>query len=374
MNNQSTVTLPIALRLLRALAVCLLLPGTLLAAGPEVIDFEAPSLGGLDQFANGSNLPAESDGFEWGGATFSNQYLAQFEAWRGWALSSDTRMPADPTEADFLDYQYSAIADGGAGGSAQFGIAFSSADANSVAPNEPVPTVRLPAHALPTSLAVTNVTYTALSMLHGDSFAKKFGGASGDDPDWLRLTIHARDSLGLKDDAGLLDPEIDIPPLASVDFYLADYRFEANSQDYLIDAWTEIDLTPLRSPGIAGLSLRLSSSDNSFFGMNTPAYVAVDDLQFDVAPPGDFNRDGVVDASDYASWRETRGQTIPIGAGADGTLDGQVTTEDLLLWQAHFGEVTLPPPTYATSKVPEPAFALLLLLTLSFQFATWRRI
>jgi hypothetical protein len=32
----------------------------------------------------------------------------------------------------------------------------------------------------------TNTTYAALSMLSGDSFAKKFGGASGDDPDWFK--------------------------------------------------------------------------------------------------------------------------------------------------------------------------------------------
>ena len=35
----------------------------------------------------------------------------------------------------------------------------------------------------------TNTTYTALSMLNGDGFAKQFGGASGTDADWYNITI-----------------------------------------------------------------------------------------------------------------------------------------------------------------------------------------
>jgi hypothetical protein len=38
-------------------------------------------------------------------------------------------------------------------------------------------------------------TYAALSMRDGDGFAKQFGGASGDDPDYFLLTITGRDAL-----------------------------------------------------------------------------------------------------------------------------------------------------------------------------------
>ena len=61
------------------------------------------------------------------------------------------------------------------------------------------------------SLMVTNTTYAALSMRDGDSFAKKFGGPSGNDPDYFRLTITGKDSGG--------------STIGSVEFYLADYRF-----------------------------------------------------------------------------------------------------------------------------------------------------
>ena len=46
----------------------------------------------------------------------------------------------------------------------------------------------------PISVQLTNTTYTALSMLNGDSFSKKFGGSTGNDPDYLRLIIQGRDA------------------------------------------------------------------------------------------------------------------------------------------------------------------------------------
>ena len=60
-----------------------------------------------------------------------------------------------------------------------------------------------------TGVLVTNSTYAAISMRDGDQFAKKFGGESGDDPDFFRLVAH-----GYKD-GSLTD---------SVEFFLADYQ------------------------------------------------------------------------------------------------------------------------------------------------------
>jgi hypothetical protein len=109
---------------------------------------------------------------------------------------------------------------------------------------------------------VTNGTYPYLSMLEGDGFAKKFGGESGDDPDFFLLTI--KKYLG-----GELGAD-------SVNFYLADYRFEDNSQDYIVEEWTYVDLSTLGNAD--SLQFTMSSTDNSMFGMNTPAYFCIDDL------------------------------------------------------------------------------------------------
>ena len=54
---------------------------------------------------------------------------------------------------------------------------------------------------------------------------------------------------------------------------------------------------------------------------------------------GDFNDDGAVDAADYTFWRNTFGQNVTPGSGADGDYDGVVTALDYQIWKAGFGYV-----------------------------------
>ena len=108
---------------------------------------------------------------------------------------------------------------------------------------------------------ITNSTYASQSMLNGDDFAKKFGGDSGDDEDWYLLSI-----------IGLVDTVV----TDTIEFYLADYRFSDNTQDYIVNDWTWLDLTAFGN--ITSLQFNWSSSDNGDWGMNTPAYFCMDDL------------------------------------------------------------------------------------------------
>ncbi len=108
---------------------------------------------------------------------------------------------------------------------------------------------------------ITNGTYAANSMRDGDAFAKKFGGATGNDPDWFKLTIWGF--------------HINLPP-DSIEFYLADYRFTNNAQDYIVTNWQWIDLTSLGL--VDSIMFVLSSSDNGAFGMNTPPYFCLDNF------------------------------------------------------------------------------------------------
>jgi hypothetical protein len=114
------------------------------------------------------------------------------------------------------------------------------------------------------SMKICNVTYPALSMLNGDSFAKKFGGSTGNDPDYLKLKIYGLDATGNK--------------LDSVDFYLADYRVADNSKDYIVNKWTEVDLTKLGA--VNQIAFSFESSDTGVYGMNTPAYFSLDDIVY----------------------------------------------------------------------------------------------
>jgi Domain of unknown function (DUF4465)/PEP-CTERM motif len=225
------------------------------SAQTTTINFEDKSLP-PDSFYNGSDL---AGGFTSGGAFFNNSYSPAFGAWSGWSYSNIK----DVTTAGFGN-QYAAYAlpgGGGVGGAGNFGVAFnfSPGDAR----------ITLPAGSLPLSVSITNTTYAALSMKNGDSFAKKFGGGTGNDPDFFLLTIQGRDSSD--------------SITGTVPFYLADYRFTDNTLDYIVSTWQSVDLSTL--PGTTkSLTFDLTSSDNGEFGMNTPSYFALDSLLVTAVP------------------------------------------------------------------------------------------
>jgi hypothetical protein len=206
-------------------------------------------------FENFGLMPGEylnnsqaAGGFESGNIFLPNSYSGGF--WSGWAISATT----DVTTPGFQN-EYSAIAGGGANGSSTYSVTYIFGQS----------TLRLKADAAGGTVEgmyVTNNTYAYLSMLDGDAFAKKFGGEDGNDPDFFLLTIKKYLNGQLGQD--------------SIDFYLADYRFSDNSQDYIVKEWTYLDLSTLGPAD--SLWFGLTSSDVGLFGMNTPAYFCMDDV------------------------------------------------------------------------------------------------
>jgi hypothetical protein len=79
----------------------------------------------------------------------------------------------------------------------------------------------------------------------------------------------------------------------------------------------------------------------------------------------DYNENGVVDAADYALWRNTRGQ-MGAGLAADGNNDGTVNQADYDLWRANFGKMVAPASGGALlssiASVPEPTAGILLMI------------
>ena len=111
------------------------------------------------------------------------------------------------------------------------------------------------------SLDIITTTYAANSMKNGDLFATVFGGDSGNVPDFFTLTFRPYVNGELTND--------------TAEFYLADYRFSDNSQDYIVNNWRNF------SPNISNadsILLTLRSSDNGAFGMNTPAFFCLDNI------------------------------------------------------------------------------------------------
>jgi hypothetical protein len=211
---------------------------------------------GAQSYYNGAD---GAGGFDSGGVRFRNNYDQQYAFWSGFAASN----VVDTTTPGFLN-QYAAWPGSGAGGSAFYAVGYFSPFAES-----PLPSIQLPAGAQPQSVQITNTTYTALALRDGEYSATPFGGPDGNSPDWFRLTITGLDANG-------------VPLDAAVHFFLADYRFEDSAQDYIVNAWTTVNLAPLA--GARTLQFSLASSDVGPYGINTPTYFALDDLVFTPEP------------------------------------------------------------------------------------------
>lgn len=200
-----------------------------------------------DSFYNGKD---QKGGFTSAGTFFTSKYDTSFGGY--WAAGFALTNKKDSTTAGFTNL-YSAIT---AAGHKSINYAIGQQDA----------IVKLDSAGRKNNLRgvyITNSTYAALSMKNGDNIAKKFGGASGNDPDFFLLSI--RKFIG-----GVLSP------LPAVEFYLADYRSVDNSKDYIVKDWTYVDLSLL---GMAdSLQLSMSSSDVGAFGINTPLFFAIDDF------------------------------------------------------------------------------------------------
>jgi Domain of unknown function (DUF4465) len=211
-----------------------------------VVDFD--ELNAVDRPVYG---PASPD-FVSKGTTFNGGFYA------GWSYSNDN----DTTTPGFTN-QYAAYTGTDVSGSGNYGIA------------NGMTVFDLPAGQTPVSVRLTNATYAALSMLQGDGFAKQFGGPSGDDADYFDVTFTGHSTAGAGGSV-----------TGSATFRLADYTSANSALDYIVDSWELLDLTPLGAA--ASVSLSWDSTDLGSYGINTPLYVAIDNLTLVPEPASVF--------------------------------------------------------------------------------------
>ncbi len=213
-------------------------------------DFENFGLSN-ENFYNGSD---GAGNFISGGITFLNSYNSEWASWSGFSVSNVT-----DNKTSGWGNQYSAVPGKGAIGTSNYAVAYNGGG---------LPEINFAGGVL-SGLYITNSTYAYLSMKNGDDFSKKFGGIDGTAPDWFKVSMAGISEKG--DTTGI------------VEYYLADFRFENNNEDYIVDEWKWIDLSSLGK--ITKIRFSLSSSDNGDWGMNTPAYFCIDQVNhFDLAP------------------------------------------------------------------------------------------
>jgi len=188
---------------------------------------------------------------------FSNLYDATWGSWSGYAISNFT----DVTTAGWGN-QYSAFTGVGYDNSANYGVGYGTGQISCENQYESI-----------ISFKITNTTYAALSMRDGDGYGKQFGsptdangvvdGTNGED--FYRVWIICEDYAQTQKD--------------SVEVFLADYRFADNTQDYIVDEWLNVDLQPMNFE-VNKIEIRVESTDNDpQYGIKTPAYYAIDNVQ-----------------------------------------------------------------------------------------------
>jgi hypothetical protein len=207
-------------------------PGTLADYQPEQVTLTSGSVSFRTTITRYS--PAEY----WSGFAFSNKGDTSTNSW-----TNDT----------------SSFTGGGAGGTGNFAVAYWQS-------YDPPPLIGLPAGMQPVSVKLVNTTYTALTIRDGDP--NNFSSGQYDAGDYLSVTFTGNSAL---DGTGT--------PTGSATFFLADFR---GGNSLIVDEWTDFSLASL---GLArSIVIDFASSDIGEWGINTPTYVALDNLTLAAVP------------------------------------------------------------------------------------------
>lgn len=229
--------------------VSTLLLATSLSAQFTTITFDDLPLTGIDTFYVGSD---SAGGFTAEGVTFKNSY-AEYPwgfSWGGFGYSNMT----DNVTTGFGN-QFSAITGAGAQNSDIYAI-YTNSD-----------TLFFPGAAVFGTVQVTNTTYAYYAVKDGDDGnATPFVKGPFEEGDFFTVTIYGHSSS---------DELVD-----SIVVYLADYRSTNTSDHYVLNDWTSINLETLE--GSTYLTFKFDSSDIGAWGMNTPAYFALDNLEYNL--------------------------------------------------------------------------------------------
>lgn len=226
------------------------------ARGDVVVDFQDLTVPASGYFNGnpGTLAPGQSLSTPWssGGVSFANTFGIDsyggfnYEYWNGFAYSDvvNTTNPA-------FTNQYASYPGGGYQ-SSTYAVAYADAA-----------TVTLPRPTTVAGFRIANTTYAALTMRDGDQYGFTAPLAAGG---WFATTATGKFAGS---------------PTGAATFYLADLRGE--SPPGILATWAWFDLTGLGLVDTIEFSFDGSDKD-PIFGLNTPAYFAMDDLTVTAVP------------------------------------------------------------------------------------------
>ena len=198
---------------------------------------------GTNTYWTGSNL---AGGFNDGHAWFENQYDTSFGGyWAGGFVYSN----ATDTTGGYLN-PATAITQSGFGGSANYAVAYDEGYGN-----VKIVTTGVAAGKMLQGVYVTNTSYAYYSMKNGDAYEHAF---THDSADFFMLNI-----TGWKNGS---------PVANTVTFYLANFITDST----IVSTWQYVSLLPIGDAD--SLKFWLTGSQNGQFGINTPAYFAIDNF------------------------------------------------------------------------------------------------
>ena len=167
---------------------------------------------------------------------------------------------------------------------------------------------------------ITNTTYTYKSIRNGNQFSRKFGDTTGTGsgttipqgsyPDFFKITAKGFKNGTMKAD--------------SVVFFLADYRFANNAQDYAVKTWEWFDLSQLKQ--VDSIRFFMYSSDLGSFGINTPLFFAMDN--FSTAAPNPVGISGASSSENYVSYPNPVTKVLTVGTGLASPYTLRLMTPD----------------------------------------------
>ncbi len=213
----------------------------------KVISFEKQALNGDGFWIGEENDKGVDDG--WGGKTYPCTYTEENMSvnttygvtyWTGFAISNRTSTAfASPYSAD----QYNNVV-GMAHTGSNYLVAQMAYSGEKIVVNGGKP-------ALVNGLWFTNSAYTLNSILNGDNYS----GAKFDNTDWFKCTI-----VGKKVGGSTVSVDIDL----------------AKDGDY-VKRWQYCDLSAMGE--VTELSFVFSGSRSNDYGVLTPAYICIDDIE-----------------------------------------------------------------------------------------------